>query len=243
MAVDTHAHVFRRELKLADTRRYAPDYDATLTDYLVTLDASGITHGVLVQPSFLGTDNSFMLHGLQAARDRLRGIVMIDPATTKEELVALDRAGVVGLRLNLIGKPIPAFDAEPWPAFFKIVADLGWQIEVHREARDLEGVLGPLLRSGVIVVVDHFGRPDTKLGVDDPGFRFLLSAGAQRLAPHSVREDRDLHQEPGLSRHPGPRRLRAEPHLGLERRFALPLQLVRCRLSLIHAGRFDGAVR
>jgi predicted TIM-barrel fold metal-dependent hydrolase len=180
MAVDTHAHVFRRELKLADTRRYAPDYDATLTDYLVTLDASGITHGVLVQPSFLGTDNSFMLHGLQAARDRLRGIVMIDPATTKEELVALDRAGVVGLRLNLIGKPIPAFDAEPWPAFFKIVADLGWQIEVHREARDLEGVLGPLLRSGVIVVVDHFGRPDTKLGVDDPGFRFLVSTGAQR---------------------------------------------------------------
>ena len=131
------------------------------------------------QPSFLGTDNSFMLGELQAARDRLRGIAMVDPVTTKEELVALDRAGVVGLRLNLVGLPVPAFDAEPWPAFLKTVADLGWQIEVHREGRDLEGVAGPLLRSGAIVVVDHFGRPDAKLGVDDPGFRYLLSAGAQ----------------------------------------------------------------
>ena len=118
MAVDTHAHMFKRGLKLADVRRYAPDYDATLTDYLATLDASGLTHGVLVQPSFLGTDNSFMIDGLQAARDRLRGIVMIDPAATKEELVALDRAGVVGLRLNLVGLPIPPCDAEPWPALF-----------------------------------------------------------------------------------------------------------------------------
>src|SRR3954454_702721 len=32
-AIDTHAHIFKRGLKLADVRRYAPDYDATLTDY------------------------------------------------------------------------------------------------------------------------------------------------------------------------------------------------------------------
>src|SRR4051794_22927541 len=50
-AIDTHAHIFKRGLKLADVRRYAPDYDATLTDYLTTLDANGMTHGVLVQPS------------------------------------------------------------------------------------------------------------------------------------------------------------------------------------------------
>jgi predicted TIM-barrel fold metal-dependent hydrolase len=30
------------------------------------------------------------------------------------------------------------------------------------------------------VVVDHFGRPDPALGVDDPGFRFLLDAAATR---------------------------------------------------------------
>jgi predicted TIM-barrel fold metal-dependent hydrolase len=180
VAIDTHAHIFRRGLKLADVRRYAPDYDATLADYLATLDANRVTHGVLVQPSFLGTDNSFLLEGLGAAGQRLRGIAVVEPAATQDALTALDKAGVVGVRLNLVGLPIPAFDAEPWPAFLKRVADLGWQVEVHREARDLEGVVGPLLGAGVTVVVDHFGRLDAKLGVDDPGFRYLLSTGARR---------------------------------------------------------------
>ena len=31
VAIDTHAHIFRRGLKLADVRRYAPDYDASLS--------------------------------------------------------------------------------------------------------------------------------------------------------------------------------------------------------------------
>jgi predicted TIM-barrel fold metal-dependent hydrolase len=36
----------------------------------------------------------------------------------------------------------------------------------------------PLLEAGVPVVVDHFGRPDPRLGIDDPGFRYLLDTAA-----------------------------------------------------------------
>jgi predicted TIM-barrel fold metal-dependent hydrolase len=178
--IDTHAHNFKRGLKLADVRRYAPDYDATVDEYLKLLDANGLSHGVLVQPSFLGTDNSYLLECLQTARGRVRGIAVVPPSTGRAELDQLKEAGVVGVRLNLVGLPIPAFDTEPWPDFLKNVADLDWQVEVYREARDLEGIIGPLLKAGVTVVVDHFGRLDGKLGVDDPGFRYLLTAGAQR---------------------------------------------------------------
>jgi predicted TIM-barrel fold metal-dependent hydrolase len=178
--VDTHAHIFKRGLKLADVRRYAPDYDATIDDYLKVLDANGLSHGVLVQPSFLGTDNTYLLEGLQAARGRARGIAVVPPTISRAELNTLNEAGIVGIRLNLVGLPIPAFDAEPWPALLKNVAELNWQVEVHREARDLEGIVAPLLKAGVDVVVDHFGRPDGKLGVDDPGFRYLLTTGPQR---------------------------------------------------------------
>ena len=55
--IDTHAHVFARGLTLAEGRRYAPDYDAPVEDYLRRLDENGLSHGVLVQPSFLGTDS------------------------------------------------------------------------------------------------------------------------------------------------------------------------------------------
>src|ERR687898_874512 len=107
MTVDTHAHVFRRGRKLADTRRYAPDYDVEVDDYLRQLDAHAITRGVLVQPSFLGTDNSFMLEALRQHPARLRGIAMVQPDTAVLELQELAASGVVGIRLNLVGLPLP----------------------------------------------------------------------------------------------------------------------------------------
>jgi predicted TIM-barrel fold metal-dependent hydrolase len=179
--VDTHAHIFQRGLKLANVRRYAPDYDATLGDYLDLMDRHGIARGVLVQPSFLGTDNSFMLAGLRDAPGRLRGIAVVDPDTPSIELKRMNAAGVVGIRLNLVGgASVPDLSSAPWRTLLKRVADLGWQVEVHREARDLPQILPSLLNAGVNVVVDHFGRPAPALGVNDPGFRFLLDAGASR---------------------------------------------------------------
>jgi predicted TIM-barrel fold metal-dependent hydrolase len=178
-AVDSHAHVFKRGLPLADARRYAPDYDATPEDYGKVLDANGISHAVLVQPSFLGTDNSYLVDALRRY-SRFRGIAVVEPTISADALRALDEAGVVGVRLNLIGAPDPQVNADPWPTHLKQLAALGWQVEVQAEARRWPALLGPLLDSGVNVVADHFGKPDPALGVDDPGFRYLLTAGQSR---------------------------------------------------------------
>lgn len=179
-AVDCHAHVFRVGLPLADVRRYAPDYDATPADYVKMLDANGMSHGVLIQPSFLGTDNSYLIGALREYPKRLRGVAVVEPTVTRGELVAMNEAGVVGIRLNLIGKPDPDFGQDDWRALLRQVADLGWQVEVHVEAVRLPQIAGPLLSVGVNVVVDHFGRPDPKLGVNDPHFGYLLSLGKTR---------------------------------------------------------------
>ena len=178
--VDSHAHIFRRGLPLADARRYAPDYDATPEDYIRVLDSHGIAHGVLVQPSFLGTDNSYIEAALTRYPSRFRGIAVVRPDVSAAELGRLDGLGVVGVRMNLIGAPDPQFDVEPWPEFIRQVAKLNWQIEIQAEARRWPSLLPALLKSGVNVVADHFGRPDPKLGVADPGFRYLLEAGRTR---------------------------------------------------------------
>ncbi len=179
-AIDCHAHVFVRGLKLANERRYTPDYDASISDYLAMLDGNGSSHGVLVQPSFLGTDNSYLLEALATAPHRLRGIAVVDPSLSAEELQALDRAGVVGLRLNLIGKPDPDFSLPVWRTHLQRVAALGWQVEIQAEARRLPHLLPPLWNSGVKTVVDHMGLADKALGVDDPAFRWLLEQGEQQ---------------------------------------------------------------
>jgi predicted TIM-barrel fold metal-dependent hydrolase len=173
-AVDTHAHVFRPGLPLADARRHTPDYDATPTQYLALLDAHGLSHGVLVQPSFLGTDNHHMVDALRAAPDRLRGVAVVSPDITDAALQTLADAGVVGIRLNLIGLPAPELHAPAWQALLARVNALGWHVEVHLQALRLQDVMPTLLAAGCRVVVDHFGRPDPALGVSDPGFQYLL---------------------------------------------------------------------
>lgn len=175
--VDTHAHVFTRGLTLAGERRYAPDYDASIADYLAMLDRNGMTHGVLIQPSFLGTDNSYMVSALRQEPKRLRGIAVLAPEAEAGTMRDLAGAGVVGLRLNLIGKPDPDFSSAVWQSHLARVKDLGWQIEVQAEARRLVGLLPPLIEAGVPVVVDHFGRLDPALGIADPGFPQLLAFG------------------------------------------------------------------
>jgi predicted TIM-barrel fold metal-dependent hydrolase len=181
VAIDAHAHVFTRGLALAAERRYAPDYDAPIDAYLSMLDRNGMSHGVLVQPSFLGIHNAYLGAALRAVPGRLRGIAVVDPARP-DDLPALQAAGVVGIRLNLIGRPHPDFSDPAFRRHLTDVAALGWQVEVQAEARRLPAVLDGLLPFGVNIVVDHFGRPDPRLSLNDPGFRHLLSvAGTGRI--------------------------------------------------------------
>ncbi|QOZ37967.1 amidohydrolase [Bradyrhizobium sp. CCBAU 53421] len=180
LAIDTHAHVFHRGLKLAPGRRYAPDYDAPLALYLQQLDQNGITNGVLVQPSFLGTDNSYLVECLKATGGRLRGIAVVDVGVGADELRALDRAGVAGIRLNLVGQKLPDLTSGEWTALLAQIRALDWQVEIQRNAGDLATLAPQLLDQGVKVVLDHFALPDPKLGIDDGGFQSVLKLGATR---------------------------------------------------------------
>ena len=174
MVVDSHAHVFLRDMPLAAARRHAPQFDATLAEYVGLLDAHGITHGVLVQPSFLGTDNHFMLDAMRQHPQRLRSVVMLPPTTGEQELQALHAQGVVGVRLNLMGLPLPDLGEPVWQAFLARLKALDWHLELHRQASDLPALIDAALPAGCRIVIDHFGRPDAALGSADAGFAALL---------------------------------------------------------------------
>ncbi|SAL05577.1 hydrolase [Caballeronia arationis] len=176
--IDAHAHVFSRALPLADGRRYAPSYDATLDTYLTLLDEKNFGHAVLVQPSFLGTDNSYLLEALTEEPSRLRGVAVVSSDVSDDELAHLKERGVTGIRLNLVGQPLPEVGAAPWTTLWRRLSGLGWHVELHRNASDLTPLIDSLLEAGLPVVVDHFGRPDPDKGTRDPGFEDLLGFGA-----------------------------------------------------------------
>lgn len=180
--VDSHAHVFEPGLSLVADRRYSPDYPASVDRYLAHLDRAGLSHGILIQPSFLGIDNSFMLESLRTHPQRLRGIAVVAPDITDSTLDELDAAGVVGIRLNLVGKSPMDYAGAEWRQLFERVAARRWQIEIQRHIEDLSDVMGVVLPSGAEVVIDHFGLPAGRLEESSNGHRAFL----ERLASGQV---------------------------------------------------------
>ena len=173
--VDSHAHIFRQDLPMVANRRYSPSYDALATEYLAHILESGLSHGVLVQPSFLGTDNHFLEQALIAEPERLRGVVVLDPETSREELDRLNALGVVGVRLNLIGKEPQDYTQAVWQTFFAHLAELEWHVEIQSEFAEFSAFLPQILASGVRVVIDHFGRPNGVIDAENPKHAQLLA--------------------------------------------------------------------
>jgi predicted TIM-barrel fold metal-dependent hydrolase len=175
--IDCHAHVFTRALKMAPDARFLPDADAPIERYLALLDAHAIAGAVLVQPSFLGTDNAYLLAAIAQAPERLRGVAVVEPTIAIEQINRLEAAGVSGIRLNVIRRAIPALAQPPWRGLIERVAWRGWHVEVLAEGAQWAEILPPLAAAGVRIVVDHFGRPQG--GLACPGFRAILDVGAR----------------------------------------------------------------
>ena len=179
LRIDSHAHVFTRDLPLAPGARHAPEYDALPETYLALLDARGITHALLTAPSFLGTDNSYLLRALACSAGRLRGTVIVDPQVEREQLDDFAKRGVVGIRLNYFGATnLPDFGSREYQRLFAQVRELDWHIEIYLEGGRLARALPLITASEVKVVVDHFGSPDPRFGLQCAGFQAVLAAAA-----------------------------------------------------------------
>lgn len=184
-AFDGHVHLFRTSLPLAPERRYAPEVDARLEALAPLLECAGLRGALVVQPSFLGTDNTHLLEILDQTRDHprltFRGVVVAEPTIPDQGLRAMDARGVVGLRLNLLKRPIPDLTADSWIALLRKADCLNWHVEVQIEGRRLALVLPILLRHCSRVVIDHFGLPDHGDIDRCSGFRLLTARPREAL--------------------------------------------------------------
>jgi predicted TIM-barrel fold metal-dependent hydrolase len=159
ISVDTHFHVFEASHSLPGAR-YTPAYPAPLAAWQAQAACVAVTHGVLVQTSFMGTDNTLLLAQLAQHPQGLRGVAVVGPDATLALLAPLHAQGVRGIRLNLAGQP-DEHDMSAWAAataLWDAVAHLGWHVELHTSTGALPGVLAALPQA-MPLVIDHFGKP------------------------------------------------------------------------------------
>ncbi len=174
-AVDAHCHVFgpAAQFPYAPERRYTP-CDAGKDQLFALRDVLGFSRNVVVQATCHGKDNRALVDALNAAGGLARGVATVGEDVTEAELAALDAAGVRGVRFNFLRRLADFTPHEVLRNIAAKVAPLGWHVVVYFEAPDL-AELKPLFTSlPTPVVVDHMGRPDVKLGVDNPQFAAFI---------------------------------------------------------------------
>ena len=166
---DCHAHIYENIQPIPDAR-YVPSDTAPLSKWLAHHKKHGITGGVIVQVSFLGTDNSELCAALTKLDPvRFAGIAVVSHDVTDEELGRLAATGVRGIRWNLVrGKDIPDVTSPQIQTLFAKLRRHDLHLELHLEAPRLAPMLAPVTDQGIKVVVDHFGLPSDPDPSSDP---------------------------------------------------------------------------
>lgn len=174
-ACDAHCHIFgpADRFPFAPDRPYTPP-DSGYESFLRLQERLGVTRAVFVQAACHGTDNSAMMDALRRGEGRFGGVAMIDDSHSDAQLADMHDAGVRGIRFNFVGHLGGAPDVGLLWRMVERVAPLGWHLDLHFDAADLEPYLDLLGELPIPFIIDHMARIDASLGLDQKPFRILL---------------------------------------------------------------------
>ena len=178
-AVDAHCHVFgpMAQFPFSAKAKYIPA-DAGPDKLFALRDHLGFSRNVIVQASCHGTDNRATLNAIRLSEGKARGVAVVDPGITEEELVELHVGGIRAVRFNFLKRLV---DDAPKDKFLELAGRLlkSWHVVIYFEADILEELRPFIDAIPVPIVIDHMGRPDVTQGPDGPdmkAFRRLLES-------------------------------------------------------------------
>jgi len=198
--VDAHAHIIDPAgFPCPEGPGYKPlpHEIGTCADYCAVLYAHAVTHALLVQPSGYGYDNSAALDAMARCPGRFKTIAMLDPQTPESELQALSALGVVGVRFNLLSHRADALEGARAAGFLERLERHGWFAQLFAEDAQWQAAAEPLRRSGVKVLIDHFGVRDPSLGLSQKGFQAVLALAREGKAAVKLSAPFRVSRRPG----------------------------------------------
>ena len=174
-ACDAHCHVFGPGAKFpySANRTYTPP-DAPKEQLAALHKHLGFSRAVLVQASCHGTDNAALVDALTWSKGAWRGVCMINDKISDAELEMLHTAGVRGARFNFVAHLGGAPDLDVIKAVVKRIAPLGWHLQVHLDAQDIDTYRDFLLGLEMPFIIDHMGRVVAKNGLEQKPFKLML---------------------------------------------------------------------
>jgi len=171
-ACDTHCHIFgpEKDFPYATGRTYTPQGEAPKQKLFDLHGKLGIERCVIVQAGCHGFDNSVVADAMAAKEGAYLGVALLPADVDIRELKRHDTLGFRAVRFNFMQHLGTGSTLDEVIAMTPRLADIGWHLQVHMESVLIEGMSSLLRKSVVPVVIDHMGRVDASLGLDQPDF-------------------------------------------------------------------------
>ncbi|MCE2811434.1 MAG: amidohydrolase family protein [Planctomycetaceae bacterium] len=184
--VDSHVHVWPKLIE-----KYPLDSKYTTADVVPVAfppeeimqlgQKEGVQRVVLIQMSFFGFDNSYMLDCISKWPKVFRGVAIIDHDApgVPEKMIALKRLGVRGYRLYANAKNVASWDGSPGiDAMFKTAAQTQQAICLLSDPEVLPGIDKMASKyPNTKIVIDHFSRIGMKGQIDQGDLEKLCKLG------------------------------------------------------------------
>lgn len=158
-ACDSHVHVYGPAARFpyAAQRPYTPQ-DAPIERLLALYDFLGISRAVYVQATVHGFDNAAILDAIARDPSRGRGVALVRTDIAQDELLALHKAGIRGVRFNFVKHLNDTPDTDAVLRLAERLAPLGWHLQLHLGAQDILEQRGFLAQLQAPFAIDHMGR-------------------------------------------------------------------------------------
>lgn len=201
--IDSHLHLWTPDAERYPAATPPPEHlnkdgRGTFENFVKLMDATRVSHAVVVQPINYGQDYTYLMTAMDAYPERLRGIFVADPSVGPEnagawlERTAHSHAGWVGVRFNPYKWPEGAAKGmadETGLAMFRKAGELGLVVGfmpfkgLGSHATEIEALLRASPETKVII--DHWGfflQPATGFGddraFDEASWQSLLALSA-----------------------------------------------------------------
>lgn len=171
-ACDAHIHVI--DSGFAPALAGTPAVSGmSIDDYRLLQRNNGTSRLVIVQPKYYGTDNRCTLNAIARFGSQARGIAVVHPTVSDDELQKLADGGIRGLRFSLWNPKDTVTTPEMILPLAERIGALGWHIQLHMSGDQIVEHQAMLNKVKVPMVFDHMGRLPPDQGSNHPAFAII----------------------------------------------------------------------
>jgi D-galactarolactone isomerase len=172
-ACDCHHHIY-------DEARFPPVQpggeiipNARVEEFRLLQKRIGTTRNVVVTPRAYVTDNRVTLDAIARLGPNARGVAVVHPSVTDDELKMMAKGGICGVRFSLTDPHDASTSIEMIEPLSKRVHALGWHVQINMTADQIVAAADLWNRLPSAIVFDHMGRLPQPAGLQHPVFTVI----------------------------------------------------------------------